>query len=481
MNRWRGIGADDGFAMVLVIGTAALLTALMVLATTTAGRSLVFSRKHVSFEQALAAAESGVDAALARAQKAYDDSGTDSYAMPSPTDPSCARTAVAWPWPGSTPTEAEERAWAVQQLEGLAGCRTTGGPGEYVFLKPTGHNAVYAMGWSPKLGAAEMKRRVLKSEYLFTPYSPSNAILSRGNLSIDASTTVTSALPADRALASVHSNGTVSVSNGNPTVYGSVTQAGPGSLAQSNNFYGSAGTATRVPATHVPNISARQVWGLNHASSPPGGWWDLCPDGTVRSPDGAGPCDGTLVGTNAWRGWEFSATAPVRTWVATSAVKQTPYSGTYYVHGGDAAVRAGNAGSDVPNLTVIASSLSTGCAKVGGNIDWNQIDIAAPSVPSTFMVADQDLRTGSSFRAGSATGSTVVSGFFLAGDQLEMSTSSAGAYGAVVSGDECDPADGQTLVDANVVKNPSIYYDPTSSPAIADVVNTTLWLEYPAG
>src|SRR5438309_1159334 len=103
---------DSGFGLILVIGTAGIITGLMLLAGTTAIRSLQSSRKHVSFESALAATESGIDAGLARAQTAYDTGGVDSYAIPAAGDPTCNAPSVAWPWPSSTPTQAQEQAWA---------------------------------------------------------------------------------------------------------------------------------------------------------------------------------------------------------------------------------------------------------------------------------------------------------------------------------------------------------------------------------
>jgi hypothetical protein len=320
---------------------------------------------------------------------------------------------------------------------------------------------------------------LLKAEYLFTPYTPTNAILTTGNLELGSSTTVTSAPPASPSVASVHANGNVIVSTGNPQVYGPVSQSGTGSPAQSSKFFSNtAGTVTSTVKQSVPVISALAVWGRNHTKVLPGGWYDLCSDGSVRSPDGAAPCGGTLLASNAWRGWTYDGSATVKKWLATSAIKQNSYSGTYYVDGGDAIANASNAGSAVPNFTVIASSHSVGCNKVGGNIDWDHIDLAAFSVPNTFMLADQDLRTGANFAAGSDVGGTVISGFFLAGDQIEMQTSSNGAYGAVIASDECDPANGASLVDADIVKNPSIYYDPNGQAPFVDVVNTTLWLEY---
>ena len=102
----------------------------------------------------------------------------------------------------------------------------------------------------------------------------------------------------------------------------------------------------------------------------------------------------------------------------------------------------------------------------------------APSLTSTWLIADQDLITTSNYKVGSATGGTVISGLFLVGDQIDMSTSSAGAYGAVIVADQCDPANGLSPVDSNQIKNPSIYYDPNAQAPFTKVINNTLWLEY---
>lgn len=475
-------GGDEGIGMILVIAIVGIITTLMVVATTTAVRSLQSSRKHVSFESALSAAESGIDEALARAQKAYENDGSDTYATPSAGDSACNASSIAWPY-ATQPSADVERSWAKTQLLAIASnsaCRVSGVGGAYAFLKPTGRQAVYAIGFSPSYTSPERKTRLLKAEYLFTPYSPSHAILTGQNLEIDSSTTVTSAPPADPAVASVHSNGSITIPNGNPTVYGQVSQSGTGAAASSNRFYGngSSGTVATTVKQPIPVVSALAVWKSKHAAATPGGWYDLCADGTARTPNGATVCQGTVLATGAWRGWTYDGSGAVKRWLATSAIKQNGYSGTYFINGGDAVSTASNAGSAVPNLTVIAAASTTTCSKVGGNIDWDQIDIAAPSLASTFMIADQDLMTRSNFRAGSDVAGTVVSGFFIAGDQVQLETSSNGAYGAVIAADQCKPAAGSSLVDSNVVKNPSIYFDPNAQTPFIDTVNSTLWLEY---
>lgn len=479
---------DDGLGMLLVLAMGAILTTLMIVSTTAAVRAVNSSREHVSFESAVAVSEAGIDVVLARAQQTYSSVGTDSYVFPTSSTPGCAVATPSWPFVAQ-PTAAEERSWArarLLELAAVSGCRQTTPNGEFAVLKPVGRQVVYAMGWAPRYGTPAAEVRLLKAEYLFTPYRPTHAILTSGSLSIDASTTVTSAPPNSPSLAAVHTNGSLVVSNGNPTVFGPVTQSGGAPTASSNKFYANSGGAVVGKAKQtIPYQGALAVWGRNRLSSPPGGWYDLCPDGTARTPDGASPCTGSVLANVAtsgtFRGWSFDGSGAVKKWSATSQVKQGQYSGTYYVHHGDALNPASNSGAPVPNLTVIASASTTTCPKVAGNIDWGSTDMLAPSLANTWLVADQDLRTSSNFQAGSASGGNVVSGFFIAGDQVEMSTSSNGAYGAVISADQCSPPVGTSMVEANSIKNPSIYYDPNGQAPFIDVINTTLWLEYPSG
>ena len=51
-----------------------------------------------------------------------------------------------------------------------------------------------------------------------------------------------------------------------------------------------------------------------------------------------------------------------------------------------------------------------------------------------------------------------MSGLFVAGRPGGDGDQFVGRYGAVIAGDECDPV--RSLVDANIIKNPSVYFDP---------------------
>lgn len=478
-----GNGADSGVGMLLVVGTMSVVMTLVLLAGAITDRALKGAQSEDAFTTALTAAETGVNSALSRVQGAYDLDGSD-YQTPHPSTtsfdatPDCVSSVVAFP-ASAAASAAAESAWAKAQLKILttkAGCLRKNAGAEYVFLKPAGRQVVYSMGAAPGFGVQGARVRTVKAEFLFAPYKPDNAILTGGDLELSSSTTVTSATSGAAAQASVHSNGNITVGGGNPTVTGAVTMSGSGSLPNSNNF--AAGT-TRSAQLSLPSISARTVY-ARQVSNYLGAWFDLCPDGKVRSGAATGPCtgailgdygpSGALAGGTFRNGWAFSSGTPP-TWQMTGGF----LDGVYYVSQGNVALGNGVGNPSVSRATVITSSVGMGCNKSGGNIDWNRIDIGAPYVNNLFLLADQDLRTGSNFKAGSASGSTVISGLFVAGDQVEMQTSSAGVYGAVIATDECDPS--STLVDSNIIKNPTVYFDPNGYSPFTDVVNTTLWLE----
>jgi hypothetical protein len=490
LTRTDGQGRrDEGMGLLLVILTTGVIAALVMVAGAIAMRAQTSARQHTQFDDALVTAEQGIDLGLARIQGAYVLDGSvylSPHLVPTTFDttPDCVNGSVTFPASAGV-SNAAERSWARAQLMSVAavpGCLHSGPQGQFAILSPTGRQALYSIGFSPSYAAYSAgtgRARLIKTEYIFGPYKPTNAVLSGGNLQIDASTTVTTAGGADPTLAAVHSNGSITVAGGNPTVTGPVSQSGSGTLPSSNQFYGT--TATLSSKQSVPKISAAAIYAHN-VGNYLGSWFDLCPDGTVRAGATTGPCSGTLIGAygaggaNAGgtfaNGWHYDASTSPVTWRVTAGFN----NGVYYVSSGNVAMGSGVGNPSVAKATIIASAANTTCSKVGGDIDWDHVNIAAPFIDNTFMVADQDLRTAANFSAGSSSGGTVVSGLFIAGDQIQMETSSNGAYGAVIAGDQCDPVG--SLVDVDIIKNPSVYFDPNGYAPFIDVIDTTLWLEY---
>ena len=486
---------DEGFALLTVIATVGIVLSFVSVIGITAVRSERSAGQHTSFEQSLAVAEYGLSQGLGRVDQTYSASPGSDYTSPAPGG-DCSAATVHWSDAGPTTgvsASSDERAWARDWLLKLAtvpGClrSSTQPTAQYVFLKPSGRQTVYAMSFVPSFAAASKQSRLLKAEYIFAPYKPTEAVLTQGDVTLDSSTTVTIAPGSGAATqAGVHSNGSISV-QGNPSVTGLVTSTGTSS-GSSNNFASNPGGGISVsPAETVPHISARSLYFteepryvVNSSST----WYDLCRDGTARQPSSSGPCTGTSLGSftsgalfnNAWQ-WKpagscpDSSTAPC--WLAG---KNLP-DGVYYVDGADVAMASGVGNTTTAHATIIAAAQDpTACAKTGGTIDWDHTNISAPAISGLFMLADADLQTGSNFSAGSDDGQgNVVAGQFDAGDQVNMQTSSNGAFGSVIAADQCTASG--TLVPVNEIKNPSIYFDPNAAAPVSGVLDTTLWLEY---
>ncbi|EYR64452.1 hypothetical protein N866_10825 [Actinotalea ferrariae CF5-4] len=482
---------EAGLGLILVIGVSVFVFTIAMAATALAVNGIAQSRNRTGFETSLALAETGIDRAMASVQIAYDEMGLD-YPIPGPAsavdpDPWCEDTPITFP--ASNPdgvfaSEEEEQAWIVPVLESLVGtdCMITDELGQYVVVKPVSatpkYGKVYALAAMPSFAEAE-RTRVVKSEYIFMPFRPSHAILAGGDLDISSSTLVDGVDAAARAQAAVHSNGSITGS-GNPTVYGPVTSTGTSSVT-STRFFGNTGTSVENKATiAIPDVNAfrtRAVAPLGARAS----WYDLCPNGDVRQyADPATPCSAsaTLIGTatasTAVRGWLWDSTS--RTWIAT----RNALDGTYYAH--EANINMSTGVATFPRMTLIASAADrTSCtAKTYGNITWDHYNLVAPSYGNIFMLADTDIVTTANFSAGRLT-PDIISGMFIAGDQIEMQTSSQGAVGSVVTADQCPTPPSRGLITASQVKNPAVFFDPNSEAPFSSIITTALWLDYGRG
>lgn len=476
---------EEGFGLVLVIGTTAVIMLLIVVIGGVATGSLTSSRQHVNFEASLAAAEQGLDEGLSRVSKEYDLDGSQ-YMVPSlgtsiEASPPCSGAAVDAT--GMTfATAAAEQSWATGQialLQTRSACRTHTAQGDFVMFIPKGRQTVYSRGWSPGYGAKDAKTRLLKSEFIFGPYQPTNAVLTGGSLELDSSTTITTISSQAATLATIHSNGTVTTA-GNPTVTGQVSSSSVSSASSTKFSANTGGAVVQTALQPIPYISAEQIY-ARQWSTYSMQWWDLCGDGKVRTPTSSTPCTGTVVGDYSTTGanngqtfnnlWTFAAgsgTTPA-VWTQGGGGNTVGISGVYFVDGAN--VASGNGNASATSMTVIAAATTTACSpKTGGDLNWNKTNISAPVIPNLFMLADHDLTTGANFGAGDAS----HTGMFIAGDQINMQTSSSGAYGSVIAADQCK-AD---LGELDVIKNPSITYDSTGQAPFTSIINSTLWLEY---
>lgn len=475
---WRRVAAaresgDSGMGMVLVIGTAiaAMMAAMAVVSTGIF--SLRSSAQHVSFEQALAAAEAGIDDQLSAIQAKNNQDPPVDYSTPAP----CNTT-------GSVPTFStsnDERNWAKSVINSLpASCTKTVSAGEYVSFRPAGKQVVYSMGWAPSRTATHPKQRLIKAEYLFGPYKPSDAILTNGNLAFSGS--VYSDYVGDATSANVHSNGDITTSgSGSLSIAGQVSASGSSQVGNGTCPNGVTGPCTAsAPMERVNVPSARQIY--KSMATDYSDWYDLCPDGTVHSPNtisGSAPCTGTSLGSAPYRGWTYtpgtSTTAPL--WTLVRQTGTTTYPGAYYVYHGDAQVGDSGSDSTLWNISVMAESGKPGvdsdvpsdysnpatCNKYGGSINWKLFTLQN-YLPGTVFVADSNLVGSANTNAGD--------GMFYAADTVNLSTSSGEITGAVVAGNQCAGAGGSSI------QGMKIHYDQNAQVPVSSIIDTTLWLEY---
>lgn len=484
--------------MILVIGIIVFITALVVTATAYAVAGLKQSTKRTTFEQSLAVAESGIDQAMSAIQKQYSNSFTD-YPVPSTTSGlGCTMSDVStYQFPafvgatavsdgngqfvaaGGRTAEQNERTWARTKLDALraAGCTKTGPDGQYVILKPKSpaassgkYGKIYALGAVPNFAAGNARIRLIKSEYIFMPYRPQNAILTEGDLSFQGNFLVGQAAGTTGNIASVHSNGSIDITGGSGTVLGSVTATGTISGSTSAAGGMTAGTSRQT----VPRVSAIGFYNqaATAGASVLASWHDLCSDGTVRPYSTSGPCSSsTVTASNTFANWTWQSAS--RTWQGGTNI--TP--GTYFVN--QANVTNGNGNGSESKITVIASSQNPdNCSsKRYGNINWDHYDLLTTAYPNMWLYADGDIQVTSNIRIGSAT-APVASGGIIAGDQTYLYTQSNSAVGSVVAADQCkstQPSD--SLVPTNTVHS-DLYYDANADLPLSSIITNTLWLDY---
>lgn len=447
---------DEGVGLILVIGISAMMAILLAVITATAIRSLHSSSDHVTFEQALAAAEAGIDTELSNIQTARNQVPSVNYESTSPCN-------VAAPDPSVFASEDAEKAWARSALEGLPDdCTQTNAQGEFVSFKVPGRQVVYSMGWSPSRDSAVANDRLLKAEYIFAPYRPGQALLTGGDIDFSGSTAINAVagLPAD-----VHTNQSITGVNNSLTVSGAVTASGSINACPSTI---AGGCEESHPPERVPVANPRAVY-TDYAMTT-GQWYDLCDDGTVRTPSSSGPCLGTQVSTSPYRSWYWTAgnaTTP-GTWTLQNT--GTSYPGVYYVYGANAQIGANGNSNITQTVSVLAEAKTpTGyvnaatCDKYGGDITWKLFDI------QNYLRGVLFIAQGSLY--GQAN-STAQAGVMLAGDKIDLQTSSASVTGSLIANNTCEAAG------SNSVQGMTITYDQSVEAPVYSVVNTTLWLEY---
>jgi hypothetical protein len=453
-SRLRRLRADDGFSMVLVLGIGLVLTAVAVLAAGRGVAAVTGSATHATFAQNLDVAEAGIDQVSARVQAT---NGSYVY-CPVTANVSCSLSSQVRT--RGFASRADERQWAATTLRQLAAdnpsllVSTRGG--QYLTIKPAGLNTIYSMSWVPSYARAT-RQRLLKSEYVFSTFRTSTALLANGDVSCCASYDfgLTSGM-APSTYIPIHTNGSLT---GNVSATSGVLQATASGACSAPCVGGQ--TNVSVPAIDPRTFYASQAW--RYASN----WYDLCPDDSVRRPNlapNATPCTGEVLMTSAsngqrFRGWTRSGTS----W--SNSGGDNP--GVYYVYRGNMEQSGAQGGSITTwtgAMTIITEATANrSCPKTDGFQSYKAVDwLGGGFIPGVMVVS------GSYWYQD--TNSHLASGAVLAQGYVEQHTSSsAGLSGQMIAENLC----GET----NKLQGSVLAYNGGGDLPLGQLVRTTLELE----
>lgn len=461
--------------MILVVGFTITMALLLAVAFSITTGSLRSASQHTNFERALSMAESGVDKTLGRLQHQYDLNRGD-WPIPGPSDPDCTGTPITV---GAFVSESAEKAKARTVLNGLrATCTQSTDGGEYVVWKPSDRQVVYALAAVPAFDAANAKTRLLKSEYIFSPFSPSHAVLTQSNLCFSGSLEIldtTPDMPAD-----VHTNSDFGCTSGTGTsslvVEGTLTASGTANVGSNATITG--GYSQGTPHVTVPAPEPRTIW-LGERANYAGRWFDLCPDGSVRRPTGTVPCQATgsdiLTTSGVYQGWTFTPGTPAVWKMSTTptTTSASNYAGVFYVFQANAVVDAGQTGANTAPAwmgTVITEAAPSGgtsdaCGKLGGDIDVSKT-VQTNVMSGILMLADGDITGGEQYQASE--------GLIIARDQVVLQTNGhTQLRGAVIAGDGCP-----NPTQINSLQGYEIEFTGNIEAPLTSIIRNVLWLEY---
>ena len=422
------VPSEAGMAVVMVVFLGLFLMLLTAMVSVRSLRQAGNTRSDAQWEQALQAAEAGLDhgLALANANSGWNTGET---------------------MPGTFSGPEALRAWVVAAADAraAAGVATTSN-GEYVIVRPTNRDAVYAVGFVPDRGTTGRRVRVVRAQLgsaeLVGGWKASYAVLTGGPTQFIGNPLILSG-----SAVGVHSNGYLEV-GGSTFVDGCLSSSGGARITGSVIEDPSCEAPGTQAVVQIPVIDPRQLW---HTSM-----YDMCPDGKVRAGPahptsgftaGAAPCTGIVVASSpatiAFRGWKFLGCCDARLEARWEQTSGTPYDGVYYVHQGSADLASNTGSVTTPwRVTLLVAGKGTCPSITGGDvgITGNPVVRPYPGSSSLLIAAGRDV---------DLSGAPNLGGILAAHEQLE-STGTVYIYeGTFLAESACDsPAD---YIDTNYI------------------------------
>jgi hypothetical protein len=401
-------------AAVVFLGISMVLITAVV--SVRALRQVGNTRSDGQWEQALQAAEAGLDHGLALAN--LDGGFTTGEVMPA-----------------SFASPEAQRAWVVAQADAraAAGVAATA-DGEYVIVRPANSTTVFAVGFVPSRDAAGRRVRVVQAQLgsaeLVGGWKARYGVLTGGPVRFIGNPIILSG-----SAVGVHSNGYLEV-GGSTFIDGCMSSSGGARITGSVVQDPSCQPPGNQAVVQIPVIDPRQLWETSH--------YDMCPDGKVRAgrahptsgyTAGTTPCSGVVLAETpsvvAFRGWKYlgsSASLGAR-WQQTSG---SPYDGVYYIHQGSADLASNTGSTATPWLVTLLVAGNGACPAITGgdvSISGNPVMRPYPGTRDLLVAAGRDL---------DLSGDPDMGGILAAHEQLESTGNTHIHEGALLAEGACD-------------------------------------------
>ncbi len=407
MNHGLQIDRDErgaAIAVVLLVGTVLVLLSSVMIAR--GMRQLVNTNNDTNWDNALFAAEAGLDSGLQRLDLEFTYTTGDIL--------------------GSEVLGSEaELGWAVAAADAKPESAVVSVTrGEYVVIRPSGSTVLFAVGYAPSRDATERRVRVIRASVdgVTWLFEADRALLVGDDLAVSGNTTVNDTN--DNSGAGVHANGTVSTSG--------VAWVVEGCLSSSETTFAATAYCQPSPAPlePVPVVDPLVLYEYAH--------YVLCDDQVVYGgPINPGapdpdlvPCNGneTIVVLNDW---ESRLAGGVVEW-STKPGATTP--GVFYIDNGNFKGKLGTLTSQLEATVIVASSTSTCSGASTGSIELSAnsyIKSHSSLVAAGYhlaLVAQGDITFGG--------GATVI-GAIIAHEQVDYQ-GNADSWGSVVASGACN-------------------------------------------
>jgi hypothetical protein len=433
-------------AVVLLVGVSLVLVTTVMMARGL--RQFVRTASEIAWDDALFAAEAGLDDALALLD--VDFTFTTGEQIPD----------------GTIGTEAE-RVWAVIAADMRSASDVNRvAEGEYVMVRPSNADIVFAVGYSPSRAASNRRVRVVRLSVVGTvwTYTIEYALIVGEDLELAGSATINDINQNDGA--SVHTNGTVIETGGAATVEGCLTES-----------VGDRAASATCPVSPLPQEPLAVIEPLLMY---PYAHYVLCDDevvygGPVHATDpdpDATPCNGNETAVSLL-GWSARVSGGVVEW---SGSPSADADGVFYIDNGNFDGKLGDISNPLLATIIIASgggssctAPSTGNLRLAGNSDFS----VHPSIQAlgwdVAVVAEGDI----DYQGGAAIGGTIF-----AHEQIDY-RGNADSWGAVVAVEACDtigsPVSSSTVSGSSVINYPGPITTPFTASSLR--VEVAGWYE----